>query len=243
MPMNGRYTKEELETRTIDTNDLIAVENTYKEKMEEAEKEKQWRLSNFKKWVWFYRNNPHRAIKDYFGINLKLFQIIIIYMIHHYPMFMWIASRSSGKSFLIAIYAIYRSVFYPGTKVVISAGTKSQAILMIKQYCKTIIEESPMLLEEVKEISVGIADPKVEFYNGSRINAVAPTHNSRGYRANVLILEEFVQIKKEIVDAVLKHFKTTPRQPPYADLPEYKGVIEENKEIYISSAWLTKLAV
>lgn len=237
MPMNGKFSLEELSGRLVDTNELIKATETYKEKEEKEKQKKERRESNFKKWIWFYRNNPHRAIKDYFGVNLKLFQAIVIYILHHYQVFMWIASRSSGKSFLIAVYALYRGVFYPGSKIIISAKTRQQATLMIKQYCADIIKKSENLQLEVEEVSTGTADPKVTFYNGSTINAVTPSDNSRGYRANVLILEEFVHIPKDIVDAVLKKFKTTPRQPKFLENPEYQHMIEKNKEIYISSAY------
>lgn len=44
-------------------------------------------------WTSFYRANPHRFARDYLGINLKIFQAIIInmMMINHY--FMYLASR------------------------------------------------------------------------------------------------------------------------------------------------------
>ena len=47
-------------------------------------------------WTAFYRANPHRFVKDYFGINLKLFQKILIYMMNHFIYIMYIASRGQG---------------------------------------------------------------------------------------------------------------------------------------------------
>ena len=44
-------------------------------------------------WCSFYRANPHRFVKDYLGINLKLFQKILIYMMNKYFYVMYIASR------------------------------------------------------------------------------------------------------------------------------------------------------
>lgn len=48
-------------------------------------------------WASFYRANPHRFVKDYFGINLKLFQQILIYFMNHFYYFMYLASRGQGK--------------------------------------------------------------------------------------------------------------------------------------------------
>ncbi len=47
-------------------------------------------------WTSFYRSNPHRFVKDYLGINLKLFQQILIYMMMHNNYFMYLASRGQG---------------------------------------------------------------------------------------------------------------------------------------------------
>jgi len=48
-------------------------------------------------WASFYRANPHRFVKDYLGIDLKLFQMILIYMMNHNHYFMYIASRGQGS--------------------------------------------------------------------------------------------------------------------------------------------------
>lgn len=44
-------------------------------------------------WASFYRCNPHRFVKDYLNVELKLFQKILLYgmMINNY--FMYIAAR------------------------------------------------------------------------------------------------------------------------------------------------------
>ena len=44
-------------------------------------------------WCGFYRHNPHRFVKDYLNINLKLFQKILIYMMMISNYFMYIAAR------------------------------------------------------------------------------------------------------------------------------------------------------
>jgi hypothetical protein len=44
-------------------------------------------------WASFYRANPHRLVRDYIGINLKLFQVILFFMMNHVNYFMYLASR------------------------------------------------------------------------------------------------------------------------------------------------------
>ena len=57
------------------------------------------------------------------------------------------------------------------------------------------------------------------------------------YRANILIVDEFRLISKDIIDTVLIPFLNVNRTPPYLQNPKYEHLAEENKEIYISSAW------
>lgn len=47
-------------------------------------------------WAAFYRCNPHRFVRDYLNINLKLFQKILLYAMMHNNFFMYIASRGQG---------------------------------------------------------------------------------------------------------------------------------------------------
>jgi hypothetical protein len=191
----------------------------------------------FKLWTSFYRENPHRFIEDYFGIKLHLFQKILIYIIFHVDFFMNLAARGAGKSWIIAIICCARCVLYPGTMVVLSSGTKDQARKIIAQKIFSLRENFPNLAREIRDIKTALNDSKVIFQNGSIIEAVTSTDNSRGTRGNVLVFDEFRMINLDILNAVLRNFATAPRQPPYLTNPKYSHLIEENKEIYISSAY------
>ena len=50
-------------------------------------------------WCSFYRENPHRFCKDYWNVNLKLFQKILIYAMMKFDYIMYIASRGQGLKF------------------------------------------------------------------------------------------------------------------------------------------------
>lgn len=49
-----------------------------------------------KLWTSFYRANPHRFVKDYLGIDLFLYQMILIYMMDKSQFFMYFAARGQG---------------------------------------------------------------------------------------------------------------------------------------------------
>ena len=75
-------------------------------------------------YVAYWRANIHRFAMDYLGINLHIFQIILLYMMDINDYFMVIASRGLGKSFIIAIYCCCRSVLYPNSKIIVGAGSR-----------------------------------------------------------------------------------------------------------------------
>ena len=45
----------------------------------------------------YYRENPQRLVSEYFGITLKCFQKILIYMMMHSNYLIYCASRGQGE--------------------------------------------------------------------------------------------------------------------------------------------------
>lgn len=116
--------------------------------------------------------------------------------------------------------------------------TKGQAKLIVTQKIqKELCLNYPNLAREIKEIRTNNNECVVVFQNGSTIEAVTSTDSSRGYRGNILVLDEFRLIKEDNLKRILRPFLNVNRQPPYLRKEEYKHLTEENKEIYISSAW------
>lgn len=141
------------------------------------------------------------------------------------------------KSFLIAVYCVIRAILYPNTNIVIASGTKGQARLIISEKIFALKNNSKNVEREIKEFKTSVNECYVAFKNGSKITAVTSGDSARGYRANILIVDEFRLLDKETIDTILRPFLNVNRTPPYLKNPKYKHLTEENKEIYISSAW------
>ena len=198
------------------------------------------REENMMKRVSYWRKNPHKFIDEYLGIKLHLFQKFLIYMMDKYPRFMFIGARGVGKSWLIAVYCVCRCILYPGTQIIISSRTKRQAGLVISQKITALYNNHAAVrfeIGDIKNISTAVNNSKVKFPNGSNIEAVANGDSSRGYRANLLILDEFRMIDKNMVDKVFKPMANVKRQAPYMHKPQYKHLQERNRHVYLSSAW------
>lgn len=194
-------------------------------------------------WAAYYRSNPAQFCKDYLHLDLHLFQKILITMMMRSTTYVWIASRGSGKSFLSAVYICVRCILYPGTKVVIASGTRGQAQNVLEKILLELKLMSPELAAEIneKETKTNGTQAQVVFKNGSFAKVVTASDSSRGSRANVLLLDEFRLIKKDVVDTVLRKFLTQRRTPKYAQLTKAERQAEYDKEknlmMYLSSAY------
>ena len=192
-------------------------------------------------WAAFYRKNPQRFVKEYLNINLKLFQKILIYMMIVSTNFMYIASRGSGKTWLTSLYCIVRCILYPGTKICIASGYKSQSLECIQKIAEDFMKNyswgSENLRREIQYISTSMNNACVELRNGSWIKIVTSNDSARHNRANIIVVDEFRMVDLNIINTVLRKFLTAPRSPGYLNNPKYKHLAERNCEIYMSSAW------
>lgn len=195
-------------------------------------------------WGSYYRANIDVFVVDYLQLDfLKWFQLVLLVMMDRARVFLWIASRGMGKSFLIAIFACVRCILYPGTKVVITSGTRGQSINVLEKIQTELLKVSPNLRNEIDmdETKFSGQDAKVMFKNSSYIKVVTASDNARSNRANILIVDEFRMVKKDTIDTVFKKFLTSRRMPPYKELTEAERKAEyakePNKSCFLSSAY------
>lgn len=196
-------------------------------------------------WTAYYRKRPHKFAEDYLHLDLKLFQKILLVAMNISTIFIMIAARGIGKSFISAVFCVIRCILYPGTKICIASGTRGQAINVLE---KILLELKPLSKElaleiDDKETKINGTNAQIVFKNRSYIKVVTSTDSARSNRANILILDEFRMIKKWVIDDVLKKFLTYRRMPRYTELSEEERKAEWNKEksmtVWLSSAYTT----
>ena len=207
--------------------------------MNDKKKREQRVLEGIASWAGYYRSNPHRFAKDYLHLDLYLFQKILLVMMSVCSSFVFIASRGLGKTYLSAIFCCIRCILYPGSKIIIASGTRGQSINVLEKIHTELKPNSKELANEIdeKETRINGTNAQIFFKNGSFIKVVTANDNSRGARANVLLIDEYRLVAKDIVDTILRKFLTNPRQPRYLKNPEYAHLREENKTLYLSSAY------
>lgn len=205
-----------------------------KTKRKDAKTEDFW--DNFEYWITYYRQNPHRFCVEFLGINLHWWQQIILYMFWHTGNSIFLASRGSGKTYLLMVYCIAKCILYPGTVVRVAAANKKQSALLLAKV-KEIQRNCPLVQREISDISIGKEDAKIEFHGGSEVGTVVAGDGARGERCQIFIVDERVLVDKEIIDKVFIPFLTATRQPPYLKYKQYEHLkeLETNHFIQLSS--------
>jgi len=156
--------------------------------------------------------------KEILNIDLLPIQIAMLQMMWDKPFPMLIACRGGGKSFMLAVYAVLRALLDPGTKVVIVGAGLRQARLVFN-YINTIWEQSPVLRNIVGGGKNAGPRQNVDlcyFKIGDSIIYALPMGDGtkiRGFRANVVIADEFASIPEDVFDIVVRGFAATAKTP------------------------------
>lgn len=152
------------------------------------------------------------------GVELLPIQIATLQIMWNTPFPMLIACRGGGKSFMLAIYAVLRAILDPGTKIVIVGAGLRQARLVFN-YIDTIWSSSAILRNIVGGGKKAGPRQNVDlcyFRVGNSIIYALPMGDGtkiRGFRANVVIADEFASIPEDVFDIVVRGFAATAKTP------------------------------
>lgn len=103
---------------------------------------------------------------------------------------------------VIAMFII--AVLYPGIKLALTAQTKANAAELLKDKYDEIINQYPLLSNEVLKPRASKDDFELTFVNGSRIDVLANAETSKGQRRQRIQVEESALINNEIFEDSLK---------------------------------------
>ena len=118
-----------------------------------------------------------------------------------------VAGRGFSKSFVISLFCIIYALGNPGVKIGIASGTFRQSKSIMKQidsfashpkngtFLRSCITKQLSKSSDAWSMEIGY----------SSITAI-PLGKVRGYRFNVLIVDELLVVSKDIIDSILKPF-------------------------------------
>lgn len=185
---------------------------------------------------------PHKFVSDVIGFEgLTWYQDVVLYLMHHFPRFFWVACRGISKSYMVAWFLVTRAILFPRSRIVIASGSRGSARLIVTQKVMgELYNNFPVLQQEISKHSVSLNDTYVSFHGGSQIVVVTGADSARGNRACAVIYEEARTLDKNVIVNILSKFKNSgDRRPRWKEEPKYRNVKtnEVKQDIFISSGW------
>jgi len=169
--------------------------------------------------------------RNKFGDPLRLqpFQSVMLDMMWNKKFPMALACRGAGKTFMIAVYCLLKTLLIPGSRVVIVSGGFRQAKFTF-QYMDELIKASPILQEAIRKnhpgnaFGVKFATDKVYLKVGTNTDItgipIGDGTKVRGMRATCLICDEVASIDDHVFDTAIGPFLSVQADPSEAVMVE-----------------------
>ena len=146
------------------------------------------------------------------GIKLAPYQEITLkgMMNRNFSMCVW--GRGCGKTFIASIFAFLQCIFYPGTKILIAGPTFRTARFIFENLEKIVDSKGAELLMQCFGAKSKRNDQFKWDINGGTITAIPLSGEKiRGFRANVLVLDEYLLLPEDLIKTVLMPFLVAPQ--------------------------------
>lgn len=172
----------------------------------------------------FLRSNLTLTVKLLTGIKLYPFQEVLLHAFLNKNYCMNVLSRGAGKTFLGGLFCILQTIFEPNSNIIICGPTFRTSKFIFQKLEDIVIREEASMLRDIfldknKRNGNDLLTWKV---NGGTIRAVPLSGEKlRGFRANILLIDEYLLMPKEIIDTVLMPFLIVPQ-----DLEERQKIRE-----------------
>ena len=117
----------------------------------------------------------------------------------NFSMCVW--GRGCGKTFIASVFCFLQCIFEPGTKILIAGPTFRTARFIFQNLEKMVNSKGAELLAQAFSIRPSKRNDQYEWQiNGGSITAVPLSGEKiRGFRANVLVLDEYLLLPEETI--------------------------------------------
>jgi len=160
----------------------------------------------------FLRQNLYFTTYLLTGIKLSPYQEITLKGMFNRNFNMCVWGRGCAKSFIASVYCVLQCIFEPNTKILIAGPTFRTARAIFNNIEKMTESKGAELLLQ----AFGGKSKRNDLYewdiNGGSIRAIPLSGEKiRGFRANILVLDEFLLLPEEIIKNVLMPFLVAPQ--------------------------------
>jgi len=147
------------------------------------------------------------------GLKLAPFQEITLkgMMKRNFSMCVW--GRGCGKTFIASVFCFLQCIFNPGTKILIAGPTFRTARFIFNNLEKLVKSKGAELLQQAFATRPSKRNDQYEWeINGGTITAIPLSGEKiRGFRANILVLDEFLLLPEDTIKTVLMPFLVAPQ--------------------------------
>ena len=161
--------------------------------------------------VWFAKfckSNLYFTTRLLLGVKLAPVQELKLRTFFMRDFVLDIEGRGSGKSFIVSIFIVLYAIFYPGCKIGICSATFRQSKLIYVQLQKFLeSSEGDLFRQCCPKRATNKSPDYFELKIGkSTVTAVPLTEKIRGFRFNVVIIDELLLVSQDIIDRVIMPF-------------------------------------
>jgi len=160
----------------------------------------------------FMRSNLGFTTELLSGIKLALYQEITLKAFFNRNFSMCVWGRGCGKSFIAAVYCFLQCIFEPKTKILIAGPTFRTARFIFNNLEKIVESKEAQMLAHAFGAKSKRNDQFEWKINDGTITAIPLSGEKiRGFRANILVLDEFLLLPEETIKTVLMPFLVAPQ--------------------------------
>ena len=199
----------------------------------------------------FLRQNLYLTTYLLTGIKLSPYQEITLKGMFNRNFSMCVWGRGCAKSFIASVYCVLQCVFEPNTKILVAGPTFRTARAIFNNIEKMSETKGAELLLQ----AFGAKSKRNDLYewdiNGGSIRAIPLSGEKiRGFRANILVLDEFLLLPEEIIKNVLMPFLVAPQDMKRRiDIREMEDLLikagkmqEEDRMVFVNSSKMIALS-
>ena len=174
----------------------------------------------------FMRQNLRFTVELLTGQRLYPFQEIILKGMLNRNFNLSVFSRGIGKTYLAGVFCYLQCIFEPNSKIIVAGPTFRTARFILSSIRDLLQKKEAQMLAQVMGRCAFLPDEWKFSINGGSIIAVPLTEKLRGYRANILVLDEMLLLPPTIINEVLMPFLVSPQ-----DQAERKTVREREDRL------------
>lgn len=165
-------------------------------------------MNGLKKKLAYYSAYPDMFVDEVLipsgsSFNLLFTQRIILRNVLRCSSLHLTAARGFSKTFTCVLGFFIKAIIQPGSRLAISAPTKSQAEAIGKEKIDDILYRFPILEKEIKNHTLSKGNVRVTFRNGSFIEITAALETTRGRRFHGLMCDELRDQDGDMVNTIL----------------------------------------